>query len=111
MISGMRPPAHFVEQHVRLDRELGDGLAILDGLAVVRAQFHHVAHFHSRDVQLDRQGAGVFHRVVEDGAILLPRQTPPKRLLGTNGISSPVNQSTELVADLRDELEPTTSPT
>ncbi|CFN73597.1 Uncharacterised protein [Bordetella pertussis] len=45
------------------------------------------------------------------GAILLPRQTPPKRLLGTNGISSPVNQSTELVADLRDEPVPTTSPT
>jgi hypothetical protein len=35
------------------------------------------------------------------GAILEPRQTPPKRLFGTKGMSSPVNHSTELVADLR----------
>jgi len=45
------------------------------------------------------------------GAIFPPRQTPPKRLLGTNGISSPVAQITLLVADLRDEPVPTTSPT
>jgi hypothetical protein len=45
------------------------------------------------------------------GAILEPRQTPPKRLFGTNGMSSPVNHSTELVADLREEPVPTTSPT
>ena len=45
------------------------------------------------------------------GAILPPRQTPPKRLFGTNGMSSPVNHSTELVADLREEPVPTTSPT
>ena len=45
------------------------------------------------------------------GAILLPRHTPPKRLFGTKGMSSPVNQSTELVADLREEPVPTTSPT
>jgi hypothetical protein len=45
------------------------------------------------------------------GAILEPRQTPPKRLFGTKGMSSPVNHSTELVADLREEPVPTTSPT
>ena len=45
------------------------------------------------------------------GAILLPRQSPPKRLFGMKGISSPVLHSTELVADLRDEPVPTTSPT
>ena len=41
---------------------------------------------------------------------MLPKQMPPERLLGTPGISSPKNQSTEFVADLRDEPVPTTSP-
>ena len=45
------------------------------------------------------------------GAILPPKVTPPKRLLGTNGMSSPVAQITLLVADLRLEPVPTTSPT
>src|SRR5690554_5401672 len=45
------------------------------------------------------------------GATLLPKQTPPARLLGTPGISSPKNHNTELVADLREEPVPTTSPT
>ncbi len=45
------------------------------------------------------------------GAILPPMQTPPARLLGTNGMSSPKCHSTELVADLRLEPVPTTSPT
>ena len=45
------------------------------------------------------------------GAILLPKHTPPKRLFGTNGMSAPVHHNTELVADLREEPVPTTSPT
>ena len=45
------------------------------------------------------------------GAILPPSVTPPKRLLGTKGMSSPVAQITLLVADLRLEPVPTTSPT
>ena len=45
------------------------------------------------------------------GAIFVPRQKPPKRLFGTKGMSWPVNHSTELVADLREEPVPTTSPT
>ncbi len=45
------------------------------------------------------------------GAILPPSVTPPKRLLGTKGMSCPVAQTTELVADLRLEPVPTTSPT
>ena len=45
------------------------------------------------------------------GAILPPRVTPPKRLLGTKGMSCPVAQMTLLVADLRLEPVPTTSPT
>ncbi len=45
------------------------------------------------------------------GAILPPRVTPPKRLFGTKGMSSPVAQTTLLVALLRLEPVPTTSPT
>ena len=45
------------------------------------------------------------------GAIFVPKHTPPKRLLGTKGMSWPVHQRTELVADLREEPVPTTSPT
>mmetsp|Transcript_3031 Transcript_3031/g.10183 ORF Transcript_3031/g.10183 Transcript_3031/m.10183 type:complete len:236 (+) Transcript_3031:2211-2918(+) len=45
------------------------------------------------------------------GAILEPMQTPPVRLLGTYGMSWPMYQRIEFVADLRDEPVPTTSPT
>jgi hypothetical protein len=45
------------------------------------------------------------------GAILPPSVTPPKRLFGTNGMSSPKPQMMLLVADLRLEPVPTTSPT
>src|SRR5690606_185888 len=45
------------------------------------------------------------------GATLEPIHTPPPRLFGTPGMSSPKNHSTELVADLREEPVPTTSPT
>ena len=45
------------------------------------------------------------------GAIFPPKQNPPSFLLGMHGISSPICQSTELVADFRDEPVPTTSPT
>ena len=45
------------------------------------------------------------------GAIFPPKQKPPYRLLGIKGISLPICQSTEFVADLREEPVPTTSPT
>src|SRR6056300_397666 len=45
------------------------------------------------------------------GATLPPIQIPPPRLLGTPSMSSPKNHRTLLVADLRDEPVPTTSPT
>ncbi len=57
---------HFVEQHVGLDLEFGDHLAVLQRLAFVRAQLDDVAVLHLRHVQLDRQRTGIFHRVVED---------------------------------------------
>ena len=58
--------AHLVEQDLALELELGNHLAVLECLALVRAQFDHVAHVHLAHVELDRQGAGVFHRVVEN---------------------------------------------
>ena len=91
MISGMRPPRF---SNVGLHFEFSDDFAVLDGLAVVGTQFDHVAHFHLGHVQLDRQGAGVFHGVVEDRGDLAAQHTPPKRLFGTKGMSSPVNHST-----------------
>ena len=45
------------------------------------------------------------------GAILPPNTTPPARLLGTWGISSPMCHKRELTADFREEPVPTTSPT
>src|SRR5512133_1591954 len=45
------------------------------------------------------------------GAITPPMITPAVFLLGTQGISSPIAQRTELQADLREEPVPTTSPT
>ena len=45
------------------------------------------------------------------GAILLPKITPPVRLFGMLGMSLPINHCKELMADLRDEPVPTTSPT
>jgi hypothetical protein len=40
------------------------------------------------------------------GAILLPMQMPPVRLLGTLGMSTPMYHRMELVADLREEPVP-----
>ena len=45
------------------------------------------------------------------GAIFAPKITPPVRLLGILGMSSPINHCNELMADFRDEPVPTTSPT
>lgn len=45
------------------------------------------------------------------GAILAPMHTPPVRLFGTFGMSSPMYHRTLFVADFRDEPVPTTSPT
>ena len=42
---------------------------------------------------------------------MLPIITPPRRLFGMHGMSLPICQSKELIADLRDEPVPTTSPT
>jgi len=45
------------------------------------------------------------------GAMTPPTMTPLRRLLGTNGMSSPMAHSTLLQALLREEPVPTTSPT
>ncbi len=58
--------AHFVEDHVGFDGEFRDDLAVLQRLALIGAQLDDVAGLHLIDVELDRQGAGIFHGVVED---------------------------------------------
>ncbi len=60
--------ADFVEQHRGLQFEGGDDFvgAVLADLAGMRINVDHVAHVDVRHVELDRQGACVFHGVVED---------------------------------------------
>ena len=74
--------AHFVEQHVTLQRELGNHLAVLQRLAFVRTQLNHVTHGHLAHVQLDRQCARVFHGVVEDRGDLAAQTHTTKTLVG-----------------------------
>ncbi len=79
------------------------------------------ARAHARQRSAGGSGFGVAGRVrcapassivlKKMGAILPPMHSPPDRLFGTYGMSSPMYHRTELVADLRDEPVPTTSPT
>ena len=69
MISGMRPPARTSSKSTS-DLTLNSAMTwpSLSALPSIGAQFDHVAGLHLRDVQLDGQGAGVLHGVVEDRA-------------------------------------------
>ena len=58
--------ANLVENDIRLDLEFGDDLAVLQGLAFDGAQLDLVAHLHLRNVEFNRQGAGILHGVEED---------------------------------------------
>ena len=60
--------ADFVEQHRGFQFEGGDDVvgAVLADFAGVRVDIDHIAHVDVRYVELDRQGAGIFHGVVED---------------------------------------------
>ncbi len=59
---------HFVEQHFGLERERGYQLIafVTAYFTFERVDVDHVAHGQVGAVELDRQGAGVFHGVVED---------------------------------------------
>src|SRR5690554_5728358 len=58
---------HFVQNHVRLELELGDNVSgFVQDLAFVWADFDHVAHVHVVYRCFEHQGAGVFHGVEED---------------------------------------------
>ena len=58
---------NFIQDHVRLEAELGDGFAgFVQDLAFVWADFDHVAHVHVVDRRFEYQGAGVFHGVEEN---------------------------------------------
>ena len=72
---------HFVKQHVALDLKGSDFLAILEGLAVVWAQFDHVTHVHLIHIQFDGQSAGIFHGVVENRSYLGAQANTTKTLV------------------------------
>jgi hypothetical protein len=103
--------AHFVEQHLALELELGDGGAVLGDLAVVGQHLDDVAHLQLAHVDLDRQRARVFLRVEEDRRDLAAQRDAAEALVRHEGMSWPVAQITLLVALLRLEPVPTTSPT
>src|SRR5690606_37787818 len=64
--------AYFVEQNVGLQREGGDQLiaAVAANFALVGIHVDDVAHGQVGAVEFDRQGAGIFHGVVEDRGVL-----------------------------------------
>ena len=90
--------------------EFGDHFAVfffLDSCRRRTGRVDHIAHVHFVHVSFDRQAPASSTRVLKKiGAILVPCRNHRNACSGTNGISSPVNHSTELVADLRDEPVP-----
>src|SRR5690606_22043735 len=76
---------YLVKQNLGFNLELGNDFTVLQGLAFVGTQLDDVAHFHLRHIKLDRQGAGVFHGVVEDGGNFAAQHNPAKALVGYVG--------------------------
>jgi hypothetical protein len=107
--------AHFVQQHGGLQRSLGDFVAPFLVAVTSAVSWLMVRTITSPmfigHVQLDRQGAGVFHGVEEDRGDLGADADAAVTLVRDVRDVVPVNHSTELVADLRLEPVPTTSPT
>jgi hypothetical protein len=104
--------AHLVEQYIGLQFEFADHVAVfVEDLAFIGADLDHVAHVQVVHRGLEHQGAGIFHGVVEDRCHLAADADAAAFLVRHAGMSSPKNHSTELVADLREEPVPTTSPT
>ncbi len=60
--------ADFVQQHFGLQFKSSDDFisTVLANLASVGVNVDHVAHAQVAAIELDRQGASIFHRVVED---------------------------------------------
>ena len=77
--------AHFVKQHIALELELGNGLAVLDQLALVRQHVDHVAHLQLAHVDLNGERAGVFLGVEEDGGDLAAQSHTAKALVRYKG--------------------------
>ena len=73
--------AHFVKQHITLDLELGNHLAVLECLAFIGTQLHQVTHVHLAHVQFNRQRARVFHGVVENRSDLAAQTHAAKALV------------------------------
>ena len=109
-----RPPAlHPVERLLRSMPELGQQVA---GRAT-RCGRHGVAgrcgpRWRGRPRRIRSGSAPASSRVLAKiGAIFDPITTPPRRLLGTKGMSWPICHSSEFTELFRDDPVPTTSPT
>ncbi|MNI71265.1 hypothetical protein D3C73_1271270 [compost metagenome] len=60
--------AHFVEQHVGLQFEVGNQFTgfVVTHFTLVRVNVDHVTHVQVIDVHFNRQRTGIFHGVEED---------------------------------------------
>ena len=76
---------HLVQQHLALQGEVGNLLAVLLDAALVGEDVEHIAHLHLRDVHLDGQRPGVFLRVEEDGGDLAAQRDTAEALVGHVG--------------------------
>ena len=77
--------AHFIEQHVVLELELLDHLAVAGDLALIGMHLDHVAHVELAHFHFDGQGAGVFLGVEEDRGDLAAQGDAAKALVGHEG--------------------------
>jgi len=77
--------AHFVEQHLALELELGHGGAVFHDLAGVGQDVDHVAHLELADIDLDRQRARVFLGVEKDRGNFAAQRHTAKALVGHEG--------------------------
>mmetsp|Transcript_58184 Transcript_58184/g.161169 ORF Transcript_58184/g.161169 Transcript_58184/m.161169 type:complete len:285 (+) Transcript_58184:1694-2548(+) len=114
MMSGMRPPAWTSSKSTSVFISNSDTSSSVPWRFTLPSygKMSMVSFMWSSDTSHSNGRAPESSMVLKKmGAILPPMQTPPVRLFGTFGISSPMYQRIELVADLRDEPVPTTSPT
>ena len=58
--------AHLIKQHIALDLEFSDHLAVFERLALVRPKLDHITHIHPTDVEFNRQRTRIFHRVIKN---------------------------------------------
>ena len=58
--------AHLVKQHIALDLEFSDHLAVFERLALIRPKLDNITHIHLTDIEFNRQRTRIFHRVIKN---------------------------------------------